>query len=131
MMIPCVGEIAKPICGCRIRKGTARHPVVLSSIFFPLWDLERKIIVLDSYFDESGKDDSPVLIISGFVGDSRAMHKLAGDWKALLGNDNVEYWHTKNFRNGNHGLFSHLSESRKTSLVKGLISAINNRALMG
>ncbi len=104
---------------------------MLSSILFPLWDEKRNVVVLDSFFDESGKDDGRIIIVSGYVGSSKLMHQLARDWKDVLRDYKVEYWHTSRFRNPNSKLFKHLSKSRRKRLVRELVTAINRRTLMG
>jgi len=96
-----------------------------------LTERARKVIVLDSFLDEGGKDDSSILIVSGFIGASSLMHKLARDWQTTLNNYDVAYWHTKQFRNTKRKLFRHLSQSQKKELAIRLIAAINKRALMG
>lgn len=137
MMLSYLSEIAKHPYRAAGRSRITKNAVqpdsaVLSSIFFPLWDLNRKVIVLDSYFDESGKEDGPTLIVSGFVGNSVDMHKFARDWMAALTGGDVEYWHTKRFRSGSKNeLFAHLSKSQKKDLVKRLIAVINKHMLMG
>jgi hypothetical protein len=104
---------------------------VLSSILFPLWAAERAIVVLDSYFDEGGSGKRCVLVVSALVSTSSAMNKLGRDWKAILKDFGVPYWHTVDFRHLKPELFRHLSQSKRKKLLTALVREINRRSLMG
>jgi hypothetical protein len=56
------------------------------------------IIVYKSYLDETGiKSDDPFCIIAGYVGDVREWQKVDDDWKFVLADFGVPYFHALAF----------------------------------
>jgi hypothetical protein len=86
-----------------------------------------------AYFDESGKDNSPLLTVAGYVATAKQWAEFAREWDEALKKEGVKIFHMKDFENG-YGEFTKekgWTKERKISFQSKLIGIIKRRMNFG
>lgn len=84
----------------------------------------KAVAVLYAYLDESGiHDESPVILIGGFVAKQPLWAALEPDWQQRLENQGLTYFHAADCEAG-RGVFSDLDRPRRDALFVGLAEVI-------
>lgn len=87
----------------------------------------------NAYFDESGKDNSRILTLAGYIATKEQWDEFAREWSAVLKDEGVKIFHMKDFENG-YGEFKEedgWTRERKIAVQKKLIGIINRRTNIG
>ncbi len=87
--------------------------------------------MIDSYFDESGRADRRLTVVSGYFGSTRDMRALSRDWQNALDRAGVNYFHAKDYDNRGAGVFRHLSMTRRKRLLDQLLQYAKRRMICG
>jgi hypothetical protein len=92
--------------------------------------------VLAAYIDESGTHrqrihNLPITLVAGYVADVDKWALFSAEWKRILKNYNVGYFHAKEFRNGNSKIFRHLGHIDRRDLLGALIANIRKTVVSG
>src|ERR1035438_6245958 len=67
------------------------------SIWLSRYSSENLIAMFTAYFDASGRRDTRVLTMAGFVSDVRKWAKFDGKWSAILKRENIPAFHMTDF----------------------------------
>jgi Protein of unknown function (DUF3800) len=87
--------------------------------------------IVHAYFDESGSHSgSPVLCVAGYVFEKRRARRLAADWRAVLGQFDLPYFHMVDCAHGN-GIFAPLSKRARIQVATSMIRIIKEWATIG
>ena len=91
------------------------------------------VLVLEAYFDESGSslDQHPILVLGGYVALFEQWLAFSGDWRLVLRNYGVPYFHATELPSRHSKLFGHLSNEQKKAFVGDLIAVIGKYVDMG
>jgi hypothetical protein len=95
------------------------------------WRDESDLLMIDSYFDESGRAGRHLTVVSAYVGSTRDMSTLSKGWQRDLAEMQVEYFHAKDFDNKDAGVFRHLSASQRKRLLDRLLNKLKRRIVCG
>jgi hypothetical protein len=90
---------------------------VLFEKFPSWWAEESSLLMIDSYFDESGRKDKHLTVVSAYFGATRDMSALSRRWQEDLEQAEVEYFHSKDFYNKKAGVFRDLSRTQRKRLL--------------
>jgi hypothetical protein len=97
--------------------------------FTPHW--ERRLIMFQAFWDESGTHDKELLILAGFVGEAGKWVSFTEHWQAVLTCYKVASVHMKDFKNPTRGVFKHLTRSQRANLYSELLAIIKETVSMG
>lgn len=85
----------------------------------------------EAYFDESGCDDgSKVLVVGGYLVQSRLAKAMDKKWRRVLRYYNVPYFHMVDCAHGNRG-FKHLSKDQRIAMATAMIALIKQYTACG
>lgn len=84
--------------------------------------------MVNSYWDESGTQDSDVCLMAGYFGGSNQWRSFDKTWNEILRREKIREFHAKEFwrldQNGNHsGRYKGWSHKRADGLLSNLVSA--------
>jgi hypothetical protein len=85
---------------------------------------------MEAYFDESGTTNEPVLCVAGYVLDSSNARRLDRQWRAVLAEYGLSYFHMVDCAHGNRE-FAKLEREDRIAIEKRMIAIIHANAAMG
>lgn len=86
-------------------------------------------MALDLGYDESGSGD--ILLVSVQIAIGEQAKKLKRQWRNVLREAGVEYFHSKEFNNFDHGVFAGLDRDERDELLKKLSTLIHRHLSAG
>jgi hypothetical protein len=89
------------------------------------------IAVLEAYIDESGSHDDNLLVIAAYISQVERWVSFSQEWKKILTNYSLVYFHMKDFRNPKSRAYRHLTVRDKEDLLGALIDVIHRHVLFG
>jgi hypothetical protein len=89
------------------------------------------IAVLEAYIDESGSHDDKLLVIAGYVSQVERWVSFSQEWKKILVDHSLSYFHMKDFRNPKSRAYRHLAPRDKENLLDALVNVIHHNVLFG
>jgi len=92
-----------------------------------LEDLAGNLVVLKAYFDESISGDKKLLAIGGFLFDRTHARRLNRQWKLILKDYNLDFFHMCDCANGAPP-YDAMERGRRDRLARRLINAIHSHA---
>ncbi len=99
---------------------------------FPSWWLEdSSLLMIDSYFDESGRNDKHLTVVSAYFGSRGDMSALSKRWKKDIDGAAIEYFHSRDFYRRDSGVFRNLSRTRRKHLLDGLLEHVKRWVAFG
>jgi hypothetical protein len=85
--------------------------------------------VLKAYLDETGVDgDAPYCVITGYVGDKLEWEKVDRDWKYVLEEFKVPYFHALEFY-GEDEKYENWKEGKRSAFIKALFDCTKNHGV--
>lgn len=95
------------------------------SIWFP-YSENGVFALLSSYFDASGGKDQGFIVVAGYVARLSRWEMFARDWRFMLGQYNVPYFHMKDFAHGKEPFDNPewKKEPRRENFLRDLVSVI-------
>ena len=70
---------------------------IARSVWLDYFSQANLVAMFTAYFDASGKKDTPVLVVAGFVSEVRRWTEFSTRWKGLLAEQSFEYFHMNKF----------------------------------
>lgn len=92
---------------------------------------QRKLLALQFYIDDSGKNDPPVFVLAGFVASVDAWLAFHEDWKAALDRSPRLEFFKMSDANQCNGIFRGFSKAERDNKVLELASIIRNHVEFG
>ena len=83
-----------------------------------------------AYFDESTGNDSPILVVAGFLADDRLWGRFEPEWKAVLNEWGLTAFHASHFATRKKE-FRGMSESDRQGLIGRLLDVIRRQVQFG
>src|SRR6266851_4007452 len=86
-----------------------------------------------AYFDESGKHDSPILTLAGYIATDEQWREFAREWNEALSSERIALFHMSKFESGYDGFSEDngWTKQRKIALQSKLIGIIRRRVNIG
>lgn len=92
-----MNRLKQPVCAGGCKYSEIRH---LASAIFPFSDKIKYMLMLNAYFDETGKENDPgskIVGIGGCVAPFTHWERFEPEWTGVLGKYGVGYMHMKEF----------------------------------
>ena len=86
------------------------------------------IMALGAYFDASGNLNDPVFVIGGFLSTTERWEQFSFEWKALLAEWDLEYFHMTDFENGK-GPYTEWDEGIRHERLDKLLTLIETHVI--
>lgn len=90
------------------------------------------MVIAEAFFDESGThDDDQNLCLGGYVFEGEASVVFEAEWKEMLGRYGLKYFHMREFRQRDKGVFQHLTSVERQASLEEAIKIIEKHAACG
>jgi len=87
---------------------------------------------LEVYFDDSGThSNTSVAVAACYISNKSQWDEFDRNWKDILREEDLEYFHTADFFNANRRPYSEWDHPKRTKFLKRMISTINLRTKIG
>jgi hypothetical protein len=88
--------------------------------------------IAEAFFDESGtNDDEKNLCLGGYVFTVAASAAFEAEWREMLQRYGLQYFHMREFRQKDKGVFQHLSSEQRDASLQEAIKIIEKHATCG
>ena len=90
------------------------------------------MVIAEAFFDESGtNDDDKNLCLGGYVFKGDANSAFTAEWCDLLQRYGLQYFHMREFRQKDKGVFGHLGIEQRETALREAIAIIGKHAACG
>ena len=89
------------------------------------------VALFEIYCDESESESDSSVTIAGWAADINRLATLSIEWKNVLAQYQVSFFHTKTFKNRQSRMYRHLSKQDRQGLLDALLGLINQYASHG
>lgn len=88
--------------------------------------------IATAFFDESGThDDDKNLCLAGYLFEGSSVADFEVDWRSMLANYDLQYFHMREFRQQGKGVFRHLTQELRDQAILDAIRVIEKHASCG
>ena len=90
------------------------------------------MVIAQAFFDESGtNDDEKNLCLGGYIFEGNAAGAFDVDWRNMLANYSLQFFHMREFRQQGKGVFGHLTAEQREQALVDAIKIIERHASCG